>query len=174
MKRSFSLVEVAVASALLALVLVGSAISLDGARQCQVVARERQAALLAAATQIQDLVAIGSQDESSWNALNGVGGWNQTGFAVRLTASGVGANADFSTNTTTSAGSLPPAAATSTLWPAGRPSSVATQPGYIEITDHGTRVGLKVITVTVAWTSAVGGEERVVLSQWLVNPELVP
>jgi hypothetical protein len=172
--RRLAIVEVAVAAAVLTLVLFGTASALLGARQCQIVSRQRQAATLAASSQLQDLVVVGNVDEAGWTSLNAAGGWHQLGFPVTLQPGLVGVSEDYSGASSGTAGSLPAAATASALWPASRAAqgaAVLAQAGYIEVVDVAGRDGLKQITVVVAWQSSAGSEERVVLSQFVFNPD---
>lgn len=172
--RSFTFIEIFVAAVLLTLTLLGVGAALDAARGAQIVTRERQAAALAANTMLQDLVVVGSQDEAGWTSLNAAGGWHQTGFPVSLTPGVVGAAEDFNAASSSTAGTMTPAADGSALWPASRATqstTVRSQAGYIEVVDVAGRDGLKQITVTVSWRTTIGGEETVVLTQFLFNPE---
>lgn len=170
--RALSVVEVTVSVAILAVVILGATKSLEGAAQIQSVTKERQAASLAAAAQLNDLVLLGSADEVAWNNLDN---WNQTGFPVTLQAGSVGVSGDMSTATTVQAGSLPPALNGSARWPAARAAAGAAtqaQPGFIEVQDVAGRDGLKRITVTVAWRSVSTGDDVITFTQLLSNPEL--
>jgi len=172
--RSFTFIEIFVAAVLLTITLLGVGAALDAARGAQMVTRERQAAALAANTMLQDLVVVGSSDENGWTSLNAVGGWHQTGFPVSLRPGEVGAVEDYdASGASTTAGTMTPAADGSTLWPMSRSSQSSTvraQAGYVEVVDVAGRDGLKQITVTVSWRTAIGGEETVMLTQFLFNP----
>jgi type II secretory pathway pseudopilin PulG len=170
--RALSLVEVAVSMAVLSAVILGATKSLEGAAHIQSVTKERQAASLAAAAQLNDLVLLGSTDEVAWNNLDN---WNQTGFPVTLQAGSVGVSGNMQTATTTATGSLPPALTTSARWPAtraGAGGATQAQPGFIEVQDVAGRDGLKQITITVAWRSVSTGDDVIVFTQFLANPEL--
>ena len=170
--RDLSILEVAVSIAILATVILGATKSLEGAAHIQSVTKERQAASLAAAAQLNDLVLLGSTDEIAWNNLDS---WHQTGFPVTLQAGSVGVSGDLQTATSVQTGSLPPALPGSARWPATRAGSggaTQSQPGFISVEDVTGRVGLKRITVTVAWRSVSTGDDVITFSQFLSNPEL--
>lgn len=170
--RDLSIVEVAVSIAILSLVILGATKSLEGSAQIQAVVKERQAASLAAAAQLNDLVLLGSTDEIAWNNLTN---WHSTGFPVTLQAGSVGVAGDLQAGTTTASGSLPPALNASARWPAARTAASAAtkaQPGFITVEDVAGRTGLKRLTVTVAWRSVSTSDEVISFSQLLSNPEL--
>lgn len=169
--RGLSIVEVTVALVILAVVTLGSVKALEGSAQLQRVTKERQAASLAATAQLNDLVMLGSVDETGWDNISN---FNGTGFPVTLQAGVVGASADFSSATTTATGTLPAAPANSTLWPTSRTgasSTVQSQAGYIEVVSVAGRDGLKQITVSVAWRGVGNSVESIYLTQLVVNPE---
>ena len=68
--RGLSLVEVTVALAILMVTILGAVKSLEGAAQLQSVTKERQAATMAASAQLNDLVMLGSVDQTGWDGLN--------------------------------------------------------------------------------------------------------
>jgi type II secretory pathway pseudopilin PulG len=140
--RELTLVEIVVATGLLAFVLLGFGSTLRVVQQSQAAAKERLAAGFAATELLEQIVADDFADVDSYGlqSFNVVNSPTEMGLATVQT--------DF----------LLKASTDPTRFPASRVASGATtEAGFLEVVD--VRTGLKEVRATVAWQTIGGGSE---------------
>lgn len=162
-RRELTLIEVVIATALFALTMLGIAASFDSVRMAQVTARERQAAMTAAMSQMQLLITKAGADFADLSNDGTVP------FHVVVTASSVELRPQ---SATAPGGALKPAPAG--VWPAGFDRGGDTvHAGFYRVAAGADTPGRVEIDVVVAWRSAVGdGADIVQLRQAVANPRL--
>ena len=192
--QAISLVEIIFATALLAVVMLGVAATFRTAQASQSAAKEQHAASLAAATQVEDLAAIGRGSGAGYgtllNRFKDAGNAQRVaygGFPVHFRVSEMGATTATGT-LALQGGSLKPADQAAGLFPPERASATAEEQGWagytiLETDDPypGNTSKLKDIwpwrirlTSVVAWRSAAGGEAKVRYTSVVINPAVTP
>ncbi len=169
--RGLSLIEVMIATVLLAIAMLGIASSFHTAQTAQTLARERQAAATAALSQLQNVVEVASRatSDAQFTAVAddfGSGGFNNGYFHVIMTADTVDVA---SAAATAPAGAMTPAAAGAD-WPADRTGDALVHAGFTQVTSP--RTGMLEVTVIVGWRSATGGNQTVSFRQLVLSPVL--
>ncbi len=167
-QRDLSLIEIMIATVILAIAMLGIAASFHTAQAAHTSARERQAAMSAAADQLQSALTIAYTDWATFSAKGAATPPIESFHVVLLNDVSEAAPA----SSTPPAGAMRPAPTSAPFWPADytNSSTAVLHPGLVEYVVI--NEDLVDVRVTVGWRTPRGGFDHVTLTQRIFNPEL--